>query len=170
MRTISIIAIFLVLASVLYADQKTPIKPVSVAAVPGYLQPAYYDLDGIYESEVIFYNSSIENAGHIIVCKRTYDKGVYDHIFGDKHFFSYGGFIYDNNEDIEKLCGMVPLVKRTVKYDRFEILEYNAEKYIDYIKKDPYSTAFSVVKDRGKVIWYNEGRSEEHTSELQSRE
>ncbi|MBQ9358314.1 MAG: hypothetical protein IJT95_02085 [Abditibacteriota bacterium] len=157
MRTISIIGCLLVLAGVLYADQKAPIKSVPVVTVPGYLQSAYYDTDGIYEPEVLFYNSSIENARHIIVCKRTYDKGVYNHVFGDKHFFSYGGFIYDNNEDLGKICSKVPLLKRTVKYDRFEFLEYNAEKYIDYIKKDPYSTAFSVVKDRGMVIWYNEG-------------
>ncbi|MBP5274110.1 MAG: hypothetical protein ILO36_04135 [Abditibacteriota bacterium] len=111
----------------------------------------------MYIPQVTFYNRDFYKAGHIIVNKQLFDESVWKQIYGDKHFFSYGGFICDNNENVDQMCEMLPLVSRIEKYDRFEILQYDAGEYIDYIKKYPYSTSFSVVKDRGKVIWYNEG-------------
>ncbi|MBP5274893.1 MAG: hypothetical protein ILO36_08170, partial [Abditibacteriota bacterium] len=76
----------------------------------------------------------------------------------DRSFLYYGGsFLSDNNEDIDKMCKTIPLVKRVVKYDRFEVLEYDANDKINYIDVPPSFLVLSVVKDRGKTIWYFEG-------------
>ncbi len=131
------------------------VKAVPMPEVPDYLASVYYDPDDTYLPRVICFCGDIRKARHIIVEKCLYDKPVWEKMTGDKRYQSYSGtFLSDNKENIDKMCKMVPLIKQTVKYDRFEILQYDAAKYITNIKKHPYSTSFSVVRDKGKIIWY----------------
>ncbi len=129
-------------------------EPIPMKAVPDYLMSVVYDEEGVYKPEVVSYSKDIDKAGMITVVKHLYDHPVWSR---DRCFLYYSGtFLSDNDENLDKMCKQVPLVSRTVKYDRFEFLKYNADKYINYINKYTGSK-FSVVKDRGKVIWYFEG-------------
>ncbi len=123
--------------------------------VPGYIKNVYYDPEELYIPEVVVYDDDIEGARMITVMKRLWDKPLWGDL---QPFFYYSGtFLSDNNEDIEKMCKMLPLVRRTMKYDRFEILEYDARDKINYIHTAWRNVVFSVVKDRGRIIWYCEG-------------
>ncbi|MBR4748456.1 MAG: hypothetical protein IK083_02645 [Abditibacteriota bacterium] len=127
---------------------------ISLPVIPDYLLTAIGDPGDLYIPEIKARNRDISKAKLITVYKGLVGKSLWDE---NRTFLFYSGtFLSDNNEDIEKICNMIPLVKRTILYDRFEVMEYDADKYINWINKDTGS-AFSIVKDNGKIIWYYEG-------------
>ncbi len=131
------------------------LEKIPLPAVPDYLLSAAGDPYDLYIPDVICYNKNIDSAKQIILNKRLCGKSIWDK---DRTFWFYGGtFLSDNNENIEKMRKMVPLVKRTVLYDRFEVLEYDANDKINYINQPSPYLVLSVVKDHGKTIWYFEG-------------
>ena len=112
-------------------DQTLKIDMRPLLYVPGYIKNVYYDPEELYIPEVVAYDDDIEGARMITVLKRLWDKPLWGDL---QPFFYYSGtFLSDNNENIEKMCRMLPLVRRTMKYDRFEILEYDARDKINYI-------------------------------------
>ncbi len=134
-------------------EQTLKIEKKPMPKLPDYLAHYYYDPEGLYVSDISCYSADIDPAKMITIEKKLMNKSL----LGDKQFLFYrGAFLSDNNENIDKICKMLPLVNRTVLYDRFEVLEYDADKYINYIYG--VRPKFCVVKDRGKVIWYNEGQ------------
>ncbi len=136
-------------------ESKCEIKKVPMPKVPDYLMPLYYDPEDIYIPEVICYNKKIDDAKHIIVSKRLYDRPLW----GDDplYFFYDGTFLGTFGENIAKMCNSVPLIKSEEKYGRYEFLTYRADDHINYINKGSDGTAFSVIKDKGNIIWYFEG-------------
>ncbi|MBQ9359199.1 MAG: hypothetical protein IJT95_06615 [Abditibacteriota bacterium] len=131
------------------------IERIRLDTTPDYLLPVIGETEDIYRPEINTYSRDISKAKLIYVAKRLSGISAYDQ---DRSFLYYGGsFLSDNNEDIDKMCKTIPLVKRVVKYDRFEVLEYDANDKINYIDVPPSFLVLSVVKDRGKTIWYFEG-------------
>ncbi len=139
------------------AHATAKIMVIPLFFVPDYLKPSYYDPDGIYLPEVACYDKFISNAKLITVIKRLWDEPLW----GDKQvfFFYKGTFLSDNNENAEEMCKKLPLVRKTVKYDRFEFLVYDAREKINYISAAPSEIVFSVIKDRGKTVWFFEGKA-----------
>ena len=97
-------------------ENKCEIKKVPMSKVPDYLMPLYYDPDDTYIPEVICYNTKINNAKHIVVCKRLYDRPLW----GDDplYFFYDGTFLSSFGENIEKMCNSVPLIKKEEKLQK----------------------------------------------------
>ncbi len=130
------------------------IERIHMDVIPEYIMPVLGDPGDIYMPEINSYSKDIDKAKMIVVIKKLYGRSVLD---SDRSFVYYGGtFLGNNDENIDKMCTLVPLRNKSVKYDRFEFLEYNAGNYINYIGGSDGSV-FSVVKDRGKIIWYFEG-------------
>ncbi len=152
-RTYCIIILLLAVACLgaLYAKAHRPEKLFfPFVKVPGYLAGVYYAPDSpLYKSKVLCYNWNIAGAGMIVVDERLDQKPLRRGYYYDcRHFLS------ENHEDIDKLCRTMPgLLKRTVKYGRYEFLEYDAGHLADY----PINRPFSVIKDKGRVIWYASG-------------
>ena len=116
--------------------------------VPNYLSGIYYAPDSpLYKSQVLCYSPFIAGAKMIIV----------DECLGSLfplrrgYYYDFRHFLSENHENIGRLCRNMPgLLKRTVKYGRYEFLEYDAGHLADC----QMNRQFSVIKDKGKVIWY----------------
>ncbi|MBQ9359277.1 MAG: hypothetical protein IJT95_07015 [Abditibacteriota bacterium] len=122
---------------------------VPMASVPVYLRGIYKDGEGLYSSIIYSYNESIDDS-HMVM--------VYQDHFGGKKPSTYDylgdSFISLIDNDIENAIKRLPVVQRAILHDRFECILYDAAEYgADYY----FSNLLTVVKDNGKVIWYDRG-------------
>ena len=92
------------------------VKAVQMPFIPDYLLSYYYDADDLYLPKIVCFDSNIDKAGHVIVTKCLYDRSEWERLIGEKRYYSYSGTFLDRyNENIEKMCNVVPLIKQTVK-------------------------------------------------------
>ena len=122
---------------------------IPMASVPVYLRGIYKDGESLYSSIIYSYNKSIDDSRMVTVYQ--------DHFGGKKpSTYDYLGdsFISLIDNHIENAIKRLPVVQRAVLHDRFECILYDAAEYgADYY----YSCLLTVVKDNGKVIWYDSG-------------
>ncbi|MBQ9358811.1 MAG: hypothetical protein IJT95_04645 [Abditibacteriota bacterium] len=124
-------------------------KIIPLTAVPEYLKGVYQDGDGSYKSVILSYNENPDDSGLIRIFQDPFTKNK-------DLTFQYRGddFISAIDSNIGSVIAGLPVVQRAVLHGRFECILYDAAKYAaDYYQ----SCLLTVVKDNGRIIWYDKG-------------
>ncbi len=127
-----------------YKRMTDKIQISELSRVPDFLQNSYEN-GPFYFSKILTYDENIEKSYIVEIEKDPYMNNV------SLRYFYRGDSLFSLiSQDLDAALKGLPVIKKGLLRGRFECSMYNASKYADKVKNNPYLT---VVRDNGRIIW-----------------